>query len=80
MNIQHTEARKKIQAGMEREILNAVRAKVEITMMGENTWSICGSPSHAERAMAFLGTSNLATELDRSSLDGELFIYFKTGA
>lgn len=72
--------RKEIQSAMEAEILKAVRAKVEVTMMGENTWSICGAPSHVERAMAFLGASNLATEYDRSTLHGELFIYFKTGA
>jgi hypothetical protein len=73
--------RKAIQASMESEIFKATKAKVEITMAGDNTWSICGKSRHAEKAMKFLAASNLAKEFgERSTFAGELFIYFKTGA
>jgi hypothetical protein len=73
--------RKEIQFGMEQAILKGCGAKVEITMMGENTWSICGRSTHANKAMDFLEKSNLAKEFgERSSFAGEVFIYFKTGA
>lgn len=69
-----------IENSMESVLLSKAKASVEITMMGENTWSICGKPIQAEKAMAFLGKSNLAEEYGRSSFAGELFIYFRTGA
>jgi len=73
--------RKEIQNGMEAVIYGQAKANVEITMMGENTWSICGKPDHAERAMGFLAQTSLAKEFgERSTLEDELFIYFRTGA
>ena len=73
--------RKQIQSGMEAVILDKAKANVEITMMGENTWSICAEPDHAERAIKFLEKTSLVKEFgERSELEGELFIYFKTGA
>jgi hypothetical protein len=78
---QRAATRKEIQAGMEAAILKGCKAKVEITMMGENTWSICGTPSQAIKAMEYLEKSGLAKEInERSSFAGEAFIYFKTGA
>lgn len=73
--------RKEIQSGMESALLKGCGAKVEITMMGENAWSICGLSAHANKAMTFLEASNLAKEFgERSTLEDELFIYFRTGA
>ena len=72
---------KEIQASMAEAIEKETGAKVEITMMGENTWSIVGQPAASCAAMEFLGKSNLAKEFgERSLLDGKLFIYFRTGA
>jgi hypothetical protein len=73
--------RKEIQGGMEAVILGNAKAKVEITMMGENTWSICGNPDDACKAIKFLEKTRLVKEFgERSTLEDELFIYFRTGA
>ena len=81
MTSQRAATRKEIQTGMEAAILKGCGAKVEITMMGENTWSICGKSTHTNKAMEWLEKSNLAKEFgERSAFAGEVFIYFKTGA
>jgi hypothetical protein len=73
--------RKEIQSGMEAVIYGKTGANVEITMMGENTWSMLGKPEDACKALEFLQQTSLVKEFgDRSTLGGDLFIYFKTGA
>jgi hypothetical protein len=74
-------SRKEIQSGMEAVILGKTGANVEITMMGENTWSICGKSEDASKAISFLEQTSLVKEFgERSTLEDELFIYFKTGS
>ena len=73
--------REAIESGMEAVIFDKAKANVEITMIGQNNWSINGNPKDVCKAFVFLEKSNLAKLHGSPVLSGNnLSIHFRTGA
>ena len=75
--VTHEEA----QDSMEQGILKECSAQVKVAMMDGNIWLMRGKPDHVFRAIESLEKTKLAKEFgERLTLEGDLFICFKTGA
>jgi hypothetical protein len=73
--------REAIESGMEAVLFDKAKANVQIAMLGENAWSIDGSPKDVCKAFTFLEKSNLVKLDGWPVLSGNnLSIHFKTGA
>lgn len=84
-NLTSTERRvalKKVEGMMAAQILKETSAAVEITSIGVNKWSVCGSADVVDAAVKWMIVTGTTTENERIHDDeiGETFAYLTTNA